>query len=207
MVVNIETGEVVQRIDYDAWGRVTQDTNPGFQPFGYAGCVYDLHSQFTRFGVRDYDSEVGRWTIKDPIRFSGKDTNLFGYAFNDPINMQDIDGEIAVFGAVVAVAGFGWAAYGGYDGYNEYKASECKRRIRKVKEGNSYAQDLADAGQKASDIAQAAADPVFGAVLGAALVSAGAKVRAAVSGVVGVAGAAVGAVGAAVTHEGCKCED
>ena len=37
LVVNAATGEVVQRMDYDAFGRVLQDTNPGFQPFGFAG--------------------------------------------------------------------------------------------------------------------------------------------------------------------------
>ena len=41
LVVNASTGEVAQRLDYDAWGNVTNDTNPGFQPFGYAGGIYD----------------------------------------------------------------------------------------------------------------------------------------------------------------------
>jgi len=30
LVVNLDDGSVVQRMDYDVWGRVTQDTNPGF---------------------------------------------------------------------------------------------------------------------------------------------------------------------------------
>ena len=33
LVVNAETGQVVQRMDYDAFGRVLNDANPGFQPF------------------------------------------------------------------------------------------------------------------------------------------------------------------------------
>ena len=37
LVVNVATGQIAQRLDYDAWGNVTQDTNPGFQPFGFAG--------------------------------------------------------------------------------------------------------------------------------------------------------------------------
>lgn len=37
MVVNTTTGEVVQRLTYDAWGRVLEDTKPGWQPFGFAG--------------------------------------------------------------------------------------------------------------------------------------------------------------------------
>lgn len=40
LVVNTGTGEVIQRMDYDAFGNVTEDTNPGFQPFGFAGGLY-----------------------------------------------------------------------------------------------------------------------------------------------------------------------
>jgi YD repeat-containing protein len=40
LVVNTSDGTVAQRLDYDEYGRVTQNTNPGFQPFGYAG-AYD----------------------------------------------------------------------------------------------------------------------------------------------------------------------
>jgi len=92
LVVNTDTGEVAQRMDYDVWGRVTQDTNPGFQPFGFAGGIYDQHTGLVRFGARDYDPETGRWTAKDPIRFAGGDTNLYGYVVNDPVNLVDPEG-------------------------------------------------------------------------------------------------------------------
>ena len=36
-VVNVGTGEIKQRLDYDSYGNVTLDTNPGFQPLGFAG--------------------------------------------------------------------------------------------------------------------------------------------------------------------------
>lgn len=36
-----ERRAVVQRPDYDEFGRVVLDTNPGFQPFGFAGGLYD----------------------------------------------------------------------------------------------------------------------------------------------------------------------
>jgi hypothetical protein len=42
-----------------------------------------------RFGYRDYDPGVGRWTAKDPILFSGGDTDLYGYVLNDPVNLID----------------------------------------------------------------------------------------------------------------------
>ena len=45
-----------------------------------------------RFGVRDYDAEVGRWTAVDPILFAGGDTNLYGYVLNDPVNLFDPNG-------------------------------------------------------------------------------------------------------------------
>jgi uncharacterized protein RhaS with RHS repeats len=44
---------------------------------------------WVRFGARDYDPQAGRWTIKDPIRFLGGDTNLYGYVLNDPVNWID----------------------------------------------------------------------------------------------------------------------
>ena len=59
-----------------------------------------------RFGARDYDAEVGRWTAVDPILFAGGDTNLYGYVLNDPVNFRDSDGLIptAVVGALVGGA-------------------------------------------------------------------------------------------------------
>ena len=91
------------------WGNIINDTNPGFQPFGFAGGLYDQHTQLTRFGARDYDAETGRWTSKDPIRFEGGDTNLYGYVINDPVNFVDPDGKIlslvtGVIGAAVGAA-------------------------------------------------------------------------------------------------------
>ncbi|MBT3010992.1 MAG: hypothetical protein KME41_04630 [Candidatus Thiodiazotropha sp. (ex Lucina pensylvanica)] len=99
LVVDIESGEVVQRMDYDAWGNVMQDTNPGFQPFGFAGGIYDQHTGLVRFGARDYDPEIGRWTTKDPIEFAGGDTNLYAYARLDPVNWVDLNGLETVVGA------------------------------------------------------------------------------------------------------------
>jgi RHS repeat-associated protein len=61
LVVNTTTGAIVQHLDYDAFGQILMDTNPGFQPFGFAGGLYDRDTKRTRFGVRDYDTETGRW--------------------------------------------------------------------------------------------------------------------------------------------------
>jgi RHS repeat-associated protein len=92
MVVNTADGSITQRIDYDEFGNITGDTNPGFQPFAFAGGLYDQHTKLTRFGARDYDPFTGRWTSKDPILFAGGDLNLYGYVISDPINLTDGSG-------------------------------------------------------------------------------------------------------------------
>ncbi len=92
LVVNVANGQVAQRLDYDAWGNVTQDTSPGFQPFGFAGGLYDRDTGLVRFGWRDYDPSSGRWISKDPIGFGGGDSNLYAYVSNDPVNFIDPTG-------------------------------------------------------------------------------------------------------------------
>ncbi len=92
LVVNSSTGAIVQRMDYDEFGNVLNDTNPGFQPFGFAGGLYDPDTKLVRFGARDYDPTLGRWTARDPILFAGGDTNLYGYVMNDPLNWIDPSG-------------------------------------------------------------------------------------------------------------------
>jgi RHS repeat-associated protein len=89
LVVNAADGVIAQRLDYDAFGNVLVDTNPGFQPFGFAGGLYDSDTHLVRFGARDYDPETGRWTATDPILFASNDPNLYAYAGNDPVNNRD----------------------------------------------------------------------------------------------------------------------
>jgi RHS repeat-associated protein len=91
-VVDASSGVVAQELDYDEFGNVTHDTNPGFQPFGYAGGLYDRDTGLVHFGAREYDPETGRFTTKDPIGFSGGDTNLYGYVLADPVNNVDPTG-------------------------------------------------------------------------------------------------------------------
>jgi RHS repeat-associated protein len=91
LVVNLETGHVVQRIDYDEFGRMVLNTNAGFQPFGFAGGIYDVHTGLTRLGVRDYDAYTGRFTTRDPVWFAGG-SNLYAYSSDEPINRADPSG-------------------------------------------------------------------------------------------------------------------
>ena len=113
MVVNASTGEVVQQMDYDPFGVVRNDTNPGFQPFGFAGGLYDVETGLVRFGARDYDPSVGRWISKDPILFDSAQANLYVYVGNDPINRSDPNGKWGTTDLIGLYWGLaGWAAGG-----------------------------------------------------------------------------------------------
>lgn len=92
MVVNATTGAIAQSLEYDAFGRVLSETGTGFQPFGFAGGLYDADTKLVRFGARDYDPGMGRWTNKDPIGFAGGDTNVYAYVGSDPVNRVDPSG-------------------------------------------------------------------------------------------------------------------
>ena len=91
-VVDVASGMVVQELVYDAWGRVLLDTNPGFQPFGFAGGLYERETGLVRFGARDYDAEVGRWTSKDRLGITAGG-NLYAYVSADPVNGADSSGN------------------------------------------------------------------------------------------------------------------
>jgi RHS repeat-associated protein len=102
LVVESTTGTVVQRIEYDEFGRVLADSSPGFQPFGFAGGLYDPDTSLVRFGVREYIPETGRWSTTDPTLFAGGTSNLYEYALGDPINYVDPEG-LAIRGQFITV--------------------------------------------------------------------------------------------------------
>jgi RHS repeat-associated protein len=107
LIVDTVTCQVVQQLTYDEFGRVLLDSNPGFQPFGFAGGLYDRDTNLLRFGARDYDPEVGRWIAKDPMGFEGGDSNLYAYAGNNPIQFIDPTGLSFWDGVTDFAAGFG----------------------------------------------------------------------------------------------------
>ena len=93
LVVDSVTGIIAQRLDYDSFGNILSDTNPAFQPFGFAGGIYDVHLSITRFGARDYDASIGRWLTKDPIGLVGG-LNTYVYAMGNPVMYIDPNGHL-----------------------------------------------------------------------------------------------------------------
>ncbi len=110
--VDTATGGVAQWVSYDAWGNVLAGSGAGFQQFGFGGGITDSSTGLVRFGARDYDPSVGRWTAKDPIGFGGGSLGLYTYTENDPVNRIDPSGRFLIPGAVVG--GIAGAAISGF---------------------------------------------------------------------------------------------
>src|SRR5690606_10237056 len=86
------SGNIVKAVSYDSYGNVLSDSNPGFAiPFGFAGGLQDSDTGLIRFGFRDYDPSVGRWTARDPIGLSGG-SNVYVYVAANPVSLLDLTG-------------------------------------------------------------------------------------------------------------------
>lgn len=114
-VVNAQTGALMQSFDYDAFGQITYQWygNGGdadLQPFRFAGGLFDRDTGLTRFGARDYDASIGRWTAKDPLRFGGGSANLYEYVSSNPVCFVDPTGRnpalVILGGGVAGLAGY-----------------------------------------------------------------------------------------------------
>jgi len=100
MIINMDTDEIALEIRYDSFGKeLPTPPNTSSAPlprgdftFGFAGGIWDEDTGLIRFGVRDYDPEIGRWTGKEPLGFSGG-RNWYSYCDDDPVNYWDLDGE------------------------------------------------------------------------------------------------------------------
>jgi RHS repeat-associated protein len=107
LIVCAADGTVVRRLVFDAWGNLISDSDPTFElSVGFAGGLADPDTGLVRFGLRDYDSEVGRWTGRDPLLFDGGSANLYVYAQNNPVCLRDPSG-------LLCVGASGYAVYGG----------------------------------------------------------------------------------------------
>jgi len=127
-VVNIASpSDVWLDASYDAWGNITSfkldgvdqgtDTSAWPIPHGFAGGLFDSDTGLVRFGARDYDPTIGRWTARDPILFEGGQGNLYVYVNGDPVQITDPNGHVApllILGAAALLSGT--AGYLGSDG-------------------------------------------------------------------------------------------
>jgi RHS repeat-associated protein len=72
---------------FDAQGKSKEAKNP----WRFAGKRKDRETALIYFGMRYYDSEVGRWTTRDPLEFEDG-PNLYAYLHHNPLNKIDAFG-------------------------------------------------------------------------------------------------------------------
>ena len=93
LVVN-SAGVVVNRIVYDSFGEVIEESNPGVDfRYGFTGRELDPETGLVYYRARYYDGE--RFISEDPIGFGGGDGNLYRYVGNSPTNFTDPFGNNA----------------------------------------------------------------------------------------------------------------
>jgi RHS repeat-associated protein len=83
-----ESGHIVQRYSYDAFGNPLSAPGPVANPFTYTAQLYDQHSGLYYYRSRWYDPTTGRFLSQDPVLHA----NPYPYVGNDPVNLTDPTG-------------------------------------------------------------------------------------------------------------------
>ena len=90
------SGAVIERYDYDAWGRVTVYDHAHREltasavgnRYTFQGREYSWQTRLLYFRSRWYDSITGRWLSRDTIGIAGG-LNLYAFCGNNPVNCVD----------------------------------------------------------------------------------------------------------------------
>jgi len=105
-----ESGTVVERYGYSGFGDVRFMT-AGYADRGESAFEWDLlykaqfrdpETGYYNYGFRYYVPLLGRWINRDPIEEDGG-ANLFEYAMNDPVNLNDQLGLLVAGAAAGAI--------------------------------------------------------------------------------------------------------
>src|SRR5437899_273674 len=100
---------VVASYRYDPFGNLISSSGSlaGANTYRFSSKEFHVQSGMYYYGERFYDPNLQRWINQDPLGEYGG-INLFGFAFNDPINLVDADGRIVPF--IIAAVGIYFAA-------------------------------------------------------------------------------------------------
>ena len=98
------SGAVSGKYSYDAFGRLLSITGgaAGLNPYRFS--TKEAVGLLVYYGFRFYAPSLGKWINRDPIGEDGGN-NLYGFAFNSPINLFDVDGRVLPLVAWLVVGG------------------------------------------------------------------------------------------------------
>jgi RHS repeat-associated protein len=87
------TGAVLDHIEYDSFGNVLAESNPGAgDRFKYTGREWDDAVDLYFYRARYYDPAIGRFISEDPVGFGGGDANIYRYVGNGVMSATDPSG-------------------------------------------------------------------------------------------------------------------
>jgi RHS repeat-associated protein len=89
------TGTLQTQYTYEPFGFTTQTGAASTSSYKYTGREDD-GTGLMYYRARYYQPRLQRFISEDPIRFYGGDTNLYGYAFNTPVQLVDPTGNAAI---------------------------------------------------------------------------------------------------------------
>jgi RHS repeat-associated protein len=108
--ISDSSGNVVSEYVYDVWGNLVSSSGSVSQPYEYVGREgYYREGELYLLGQRWYDSSVGRFISRDPIREVGG-TNIYLYTNNNPLAFIDPIGQIKIILDSWWIAKFVWDA-------------------------------------------------------------------------------------------------
>jgi len=128
------SGALTATYDYSEFGQ-PRSTSPGtFAWLGGAERLTDGTTGTTVMGVRDYDPSLGRFLEPDPVL--GGSANPYDYAYQDPVNNDDLSGE------------FGCAC----GGATQYRVINKKQVVNKNQSDGTFNGDFKACGTLQNDL-------------------------------------------------------
>ncbi len=93
-ITNLD-GEVVQHIEYTAWGEVfiEERNNTWNTPYLFNGKELDEETGLYYYGARYYNPRISLWYGVDPMAEKYPDFSPYAYTFNNPVKFVDPDGK------------------------------------------------------------------------------------------------------------------
>jgi RHS repeat-associated protein len=95
--VRASDGVMVAQYEYGPFDELLRATGPMAQTFNhlFSTKYFDWETGLSYYGHRYYSPTPGRWPNRDPIE-ERSGINLYGFVHNNPVNVVDADGRVAV---------------------------------------------------------------------------------------------------------------